>query len=276
MKKKFVLLLIALVASTAVQVKAANPINNALVHTELYVWNRVADFLEILRGGVAAGPSIGAEVAITEYAQLGAYASNEKGVSFPNFLPPLWLITYLDEGELFVTHGGTYYTYSYGPNRFENTLQNDVRFRRGRWDVRAQVALGVVHLYSSIETRQVGDFFAGLVGVDPMNDDAKLDPNATREPARQLGRGITNVLTGVFEVPKSMHYVNQQEGGFAAVTYGLFQGLYRFATREVVGAVEVITFPMGWEPIIEPEFPFEPGTATKWRVNEWPFMENRY
>ncbi len=94
-----------------------------------------------------------------------------------------------------------------------------------------------------------------------------------REPSRQLGRGATNIVTGIWEVPKTMHQVNQDRGGYAAASYGLFQGIWRFATREVVGVLEVLTFPMGWPSIIEPEFPFEPTKTTEWRVNRPVFRE---
>ena len=85
---------------------------------------------------------------------------------------------------------------------------------------------------------------------------------------RKLGRGVSNIAFGVLEVPIKIHDVNQENGGIAAVTYGTFLGLAHFIAREVVGVVEVVTFPIplpggnvatdgngwGYGPILAPEF----------------------
>ncbi|HPY90639.1 MAG TPA: hypothetical protein PLT23_07930, partial [Lentisphaeria bacterium] len=47
-------------------------LNDILVRGQLYIWNRISDALDIFRCGIAGGPGIGAEIAVTEYAQLGA------------------------------------------------------------------------------------------------------------------------------------------------------------------------------------------------------------
>ncbi len=253
-------------------VRAANPVDKGLVVAELYVWNRIADFLEIVRGGVAVGPAGGAEIALTEYVQLGAYASNEQGVTFPHFFPPLWIVPHLEGDRIFEDHAGKYWTYSAGPWRKELSQDRDVRFPRKPWDVRAQVGLGVAQLYVDFDADQVGDFFAGFLGFDPLRDDKEPGTLVKREPARQLGRGVSNLLTGAWEVPVNIDRVNKDQGGFAACTFGLVQGLWRFGLREVTGAFEVITFPFGWTPIIEPEFPFQPVRSTDWRVNPLPFQ----
>lgn len=119
--------------------------------------------------------------------------------------------------------------------------------------------------------REAGDFFAGIAGLDPAKDDQSPDPTYMRKPARQLGRGVSNLVTGIWEVPLNVHQVNQEQGGVAALTYGLFRGMWRWGVRECTGVVEIVTFPFGWEAIIEPEFPFEPVRSTDWRVNEVPF-----
>ena len=90
--------------------------------------------------------------------------------------------------------------------------------------------------------------------------------SGTRDPIRHLGRGVSNVLTGVWEVPFNIYNVNKSDGDVAAVTYGLFRGIWRCCVREMVGVGEIITFPFGWQPVIEPEFPFEPTPATDWRL----------
>jgi putative exosortase-associated protein (TIGR04073 family) len=245
---------------------------------EMYVWNRLADFAEVADGGIALGPTAGLELAFTDYAQIGAYAATEKGVTWPDIVPPvgplacpLWGIAWLDGQDVFDFHGGSYWTWSLGPWRDESTSEKEVRFRRTPWGMRAQVGLGIVHLYSNLDLLELGDFVTGLVCVDFRRDDQEVRPNLIRTPWRQLGRGLSNVGTGLWEVPYNVHLVNKDQGGFAAVTYGLIRGLRRFVIRESVGVLEVVTWPFGWEPIIEPEFPFEPVKTTEWRINEIPF-----
>lgn len=85
---------------------------------------------------------------------------------------------------------------------------------------------------------------------------------------RQLGRGVANFLGGITEIPVTVHSVTQQEGDFAGLTVGTLKGVGRFLTREVVGIFEVFTFPLGMEPIIEPEFPMQGDTLNRWHVRD--------
>jgi putative exosortase-associated protein (TIGR04073 family) len=88
------------------------------------------------------------------------------------------------------------------------------------------------------------------------------------DPFRKLGRGVVNVGFGALEIPMKVYDVNQEEGGLAALTYGLFKGIGYFVAREVIGVVEIVTFPMplpgatgskkelgwGYGPLMEPEW----------------------
>jgi len=271
--RNFLCAVVFVCAVQGVPAFAQGAVDRAFMHVELYVWNRFADLLEIMRGGVAVGPAVGAEVAVTEYAQIGAYWAKEQGVTFPHFLPPLWLVPMAEGEKVFLDHSGRYWTYSVGPYRRESSEKHDVRFPRGKYDVRAQVAVGIAQLYANIDMNQVGDFVVGFVGFDPAKDDAGIGYQVRREPARQLGRGMSNVLTGAWEIPYNIYTVNKDQGGFAAVTYGLVRGIWRCGVRELTGVMEVVTFPFGWGPIVEPEFPFQPVKSTDWRVNPLPFRE---
>ena len=64
------------------------------------------------------------------------------------------------------------------------------------------------------------------------------------DPFRKLGRGVVNVAAGALEIPMKIYDVNKEEGGLAALTYGLFKGIGYFVAREVIGVVEIVTFPM--------------------------------
>ena len=257
-------------------------INDFFVRCELYVWNRLADFLETSRGGLAVGPAIGAEIAVTEYAQLGAYASNEYGVSFPVafpnvvglvLTPPLWTVPYLEGDEISVKHNGKYGTASFGPRRRESSIATEIRFKRQKWDVRAQVALGLVHVYYNFDTMEAYDFLAGIFTLDPKMDDERLDPTVIRHPGRQLGRGFANIFGAPLELPQTMIEFTSKEGDFAGATTGVAKGLWRAAMRGGVGVMEVVTFPMGWNNVIEPEYTYQPVRSTNWRVNRPDFRE---
>lgn len=100
---------------------------------------------------------------------------------------------------------------------------------------------------------------------------ASADANAMsyeNNPARKLGRGISNFCLGILEVPVKISDVNKEDGGIAAVSYGTVLGLSHFIYREVVGVCEILTFPAplpggdveldgngwGYGPVINPEF----------------------
>ncbi len=88
------------------------------------------------------------------------------------------------------------------------------------------------------------------------------------DPARKLGRGICNVGVGALEIPIKIYDVNQAEGGLAALTYGVLKGFGYFIAREVVGVVDIATFPVplpgavdeprevgwGYGPLMTPEW----------------------
>jgi putative exosortase-associated protein (TIGR04073 family) len=254
-------------------------LNAIIIDAELYVWNRISDVLDLLRGGLAGGPGLGAEVAITEYIQLGAYASYERGVTFPHFVFPLWLVDYYEKNEpMFVFHEGRYATAAFGPWRKESNTEAssvDRYFPRHKWDIRAQLDAAFIHAYLAFSPTEFWDLLAGFVGWDPAGDDQRLDYVATRYPADQFGRGVCNILFGVFEVPLNILRVTAAEGDLPGVSKGLGLGVWRFVCREVIGVVELVTFPFGWQPIIEPDYVFPINQNATWRVRR-PSFHKQY
>lgn len=78
-------------------------------------------------------------------------------------------------------------------------------------------------------------------------------------PIKKLGRGLCNIITCPFEIFKGIQDANNENGFLAAFTWGILQGLFKTGVRAVVGAYEVVTFPMpfprDYEPILkDPEF----------------------
>ncbi len=250
-------------------------LNKIVVKGELYVWNRISDALDILRCGIAGGGDLGFDIALTEYAQLGAMVTNERGVDFPHFIPPFWLAHYYQRKPIFNTHEGYCLTTALGPYRNQTAEpEEDSYFGRSKWDLRLEAAI-LLHVYMNVSASETGDFFAGFVGWDPSGDDQTLDASAVRKPADQFGRGLSNILFGIVEIPINMFRVTEAEGDMAGFTKGIGLGFYRFAIREVVGVVELVTFPFGWTPIIEPEYPIQDTTKTNWTVRR-PAFHSRY
>ncbi len=292
LKRHFAMLLsglaiIAALSATPAQAQESRSsalldINGMIVQTELYLYNRFTDLLDVFRCGVAVGPGIGAEVAITEYLQLGLYANCEIGVDFPHCLPPFWIFDYYEHNtEAFTLHKGTYATVAFGPWRAETAPVDDLgiqkHFRRDKWDIRAQADLLLLHFYLAIRPVEIIDFFTGIFTVDFALDDQKLDQLQVRRPADQLGRGLSNILFGVVEVPLNVVRVTKTEGDVQGLTKGLPLGIWRFFCREVVGVVETVTFPFGWEPIIEPAYVFDSSLlqGNSWHVYK-PSFHKRY
>ena len=97
-------------------------------------------------------------------------------------------------------------------------------------------------------------------------------PPIVDQIVRKLGRGITNVAFGALEFPVTWYRVNFEEGGLAACTYGILLGVVNVVIREVVGVVEIVTFPAplpgcsdipdcpawGYGPILQPEWVVSP------------------
>ncbi|MBO4620820.1 MAG: exosortase system-associated protein, TIGR04073 family [Victivallales bacterium] len=88
---------------------------------------------------------------------------------------------------------------------------------------------------------------------------------------------MSNFLFGVMEVPLNILRVTRVEGDMAGATKGVGLGFWRFFVRECVGLIETITFPFGWEPIIEPVYVFDGSSdeTTSWKVYK-PAFHKRY
>ena len=63
---------------------------------------------------------------------------------------------------------------------------------------------------------------------------------------KKLGRGTANILTCPIELIYRVGEANEESGPFAALTWGLLNGVYRMGMRGVVGVYEVVTFPIAF------------------------------
>jgi putative exosortase-associated protein (TIGR04073 family) len=70
------------------------------------------------------------------------------------------------------------------------------------------------------------------------------DPPANNYgPTRKLGRGLSNVVFGIAELPVQIARVNEREGNAAALSYGVVRGLGRSYMRFHTGLWEMFSFP---------------------------------
>jgi len=76
----------------------------------------------------------------------------------------------------------------------------------------------------------------------------------------KLGRGLTNITTGVLELPFAIDTEINETGVYKGIPFGIIKGLVRSTVRVGAGVYEVISFPIevpeDYAPILEPEFVF--------------------
>jgi putative exosortase-associated protein (TIGR04073 family) len=73
--------------------------------------------------------------------------------------------------------------------------------------------------------------------------DIQDPPSNDHGPTRKLGRGISNVIFGISELPTTIAKINQREGNSAAAGYGVVRGLGRSYLRFHAGLFEIFSFP---------------------------------
>lgn len=81
------------------------------------------------------------------------------------------------------------------------------------------------------------------------------------DPFRKLGRGLTNAVTGIVEIPKKVILISKNDNLGLGLTWGFIKGSAVGLLRTAVGLYETITFPIpapaDYEPMINPEFVFQ-------------------
>ncbi len=92
---------------------------------------------------------------------------------------------------------------------------------------------------------------------------AGLEQPPEQRIALKALRGLDNTVLGlVAEWPKTMYYQSKAHGVPYGVTIGFVQGLAVGVARTAVGVYELATFPIpvpsDYQPILSPQFSFEP------------------
>ncbi len=119
-----------------------------------------------------------------------------------------------------------------------------------------------------------------LLAVAPVcRADIHDPPSNDYGPTRKLGRGISNLLFGITELPHEIAKVNDREGNSAAAGYGVVRGVGRSGLRMGAGIFEILTWPIPavrgtYFPVLESdvhwihagykEFPPELGNESKY------------
>ena len=79
--------------------------------------------------------------------------------------------------------------------------------------------------------------------------------------SKKLNRGLINILTGWFEVPKNMSVAISKRDFVSAFFIGLPKGCWMTIVRTGAGVYDTLTcsfpIPKDYEPLLEPEFAFE-------------------
>ena len=91
--------------------------------------------------------------------------------------------------------------------------------------------------------------------------DIQDPPSNDYGPTRKLGRGLSNLVFGVAELPATIGKINQREGNSAAAGYGVVRGLGRSGMRMGSGLFEFLTFPFPttrrtYYPLLRSDIPY--------------------
>jgi putative exosortase-associated protein (TIGR04073 family) len=70
----------------------------------------------------------------------------------------------------------------------------------------------------------------------------------------KLAIGVSNVATGIIELPKNVILKSEQEGVFYGVTVGLAAGIMHTVSRTVMGMLDVVTFIIPTNSSVYPPF----------------------
>ena len=88
------------------------------------------------------------------------------------------------------------------------------------------------------------------------------EQSAPAQIGTKLLRGLANLTTGVGEIPKQIYLVGKREGWVQGAVRGPLEGIGMFITRTVVGAYEVLTFPVpvpsDYQPMLLPDYVWQP------------------
>jgi putative exosortase-associated protein (TIGR04073 family) len=100
-------------------------------------------------------------------------------------------------------------------------------------------------------------FVCALASAQRYGDEYR-DSSAFGRMQHKLGRGLTNMVTGVVEIPKNISREWRKSDPVTGVVVGGVKGVGWAVARTGVGIFETFTFPVpvppNYEPLMQPEF----------------------
>ena len=81
------------------------------------------------------------------------------------------------------------------------------------------------------------------VGITSACADIQAPPASRQTAIHKLGRGVSNLLYGVTELPARMMRMNREDGNNAGFGAGVVEGTQRSIVRVGYGIFEILTFP---------------------------------
>ena len=87
----------------------------------------------------------------------------------------------------------------------------------------------------------------------------------------KLGNGLSNAVTGIAEIPKTIMITNRTNGPAYAATAGFMTGLVQMLGRTGCGVIDLVTFMIPTKPIVQPGFVWqnfnkETTYTSKWEI----------
>lgn len=73
--------------------------------------------------------------------------------------------------------------------------------------------------------------------------DIQAPPNSQQTAIHKLGRGVSNLLYGVTELPARVIGINASQGNSSGAGAGIIEGTHRSIVRVGYGIFEILTFP---------------------------------
>jgi hypothetical protein len=127
------------------------------MHTAaLWLPNRILDACDLVRAGVDVGPGIGFDGCVTHYMRIAGMARTSGGIGYQTFRHSPAKFAH----EEYVISGPKAAEAGLGANWYHQT-----------WDVRLELHLLLVGAHAAVNLGEIGDFLAGIVTLDPMDDD---------------------------------------------------------------------------------------------------------
>ncbi len=150
----------ALAGSAASQYPGAGKFSGTMLAILLYIPNRVADFAEIVRFGINAGPGVGIDAEATSTLRAAAMTRVSVGVGYQGLRHSP------------VTIGSDTYI-AVGPFEPDIRIMPDLymEWYRSKADLRVEPHLGIIGAHGAIDLWAIADFFAGWLMIDLEEDD---------------------------------------------------------------------------------------------------------